>query len=218
MSSTTGVTPVALAQERRTALGRRAQFLAAASVVYNTGEAVVAIGAGVAASSVALVGFGLDSIVEMSSGLVILWQFRHPMPETRERQALRLIAVSFFALAGYVTFESLRSLAGGEARCALDRRHRARSCVLDRDAVPVLGAAPHRSSARVDDGRRGLKADPALHLPVRRPPSRAADELRSGLVVGGPARRNGRGGTRGEGRPGRVARRRLRVRTPARCH
>ena len=76
---------------------------------------MVAIGAGVVVSSVALVGFGLDSIVEMSSGLIILWQFRRRMPETRERQALRLIAVSFFALAGYVTFESLRSLAGGEA-------------------------------------------------------------------------------------------------------
>lgn len=115
MSSATDVTLPALTPERRTALGRRAQLLAAASVVYNTGEAVVAIGAGVVASSVALVSFGLDSIVEMSSGLIILWQFRRRMPETRERQALRLIAVSFFALAGYVTFESLRSLAGGEA-------------------------------------------------------------------------------------------------------
>jgi divalent metal cation (Fe/Co/Zn/Cd) transporter len=52
--------------------------------------------------------------VEMSSGLVILWQFRHPMPETRERRALRLIAFSFFALAGYVAFESVRSLIGGD--------------------------------------------------------------------------------------------------------
>jgi divalent metal cation (Fe/Co/Zn/Cd) transporter len=115
MSSATDVTLRVLSPERRTALGRRAQLLAAASVVYNTGEAVVAIGAGVAASSVALVGFGLDSIVEMSSGLIILWQFRHKVPQARERQALRLIAVSFFALAGYVTFESLRSLASGEA-------------------------------------------------------------------------------------------------------
>lgn len=115
MSSATDVTLPALTPERRTALGRRAQLLAAASVVYNAGEAAVAIGAGVVVSSVALVGFGLDSIVEMSSGLIILWQFRRRMPETRERQALRLIAVSFFALAGYVTFESLRSLAGGEA-------------------------------------------------------------------------------------------------------
>lgn len=83
-------------------------------MIYNGVEAVIAIGAGVAASSIALVGFGLDSVVEMSSGLIILWQFRHPMPETRERRALRLIAISFFALASYVTFESIRSLTGGD--------------------------------------------------------------------------------------------------------
>jgi divalent metal cation (Fe/Co/Zn/Cd) transporter len=115
MSSSTAVARSPLSRERRAALGRRAQLLAGASVAYNTVEAVIAITAGVAASSVALVGFGLDSVVEMSSGLIILWQFRHRMPESRERQALRLIAVSFFALAGYVMFESLRSLAGGDA-------------------------------------------------------------------------------------------------------
>lgn len=98
--------------QRRRRLGRRAQLLAGTSVAYNVAEAVVAIGAGVVAGSIALVGFGLDSVVEVSSGLVILWQFRHPLPETRERQALKLIAVSFFALAGYVTFESIRTLAG----------------------------------------------------------------------------------------------------------
>ncbi|MFZ0325656.1 MAG: cation transporter [Actinomycetes bacterium] len=103
-----------LTSERRAQLGRRAQLLAGTSVAYNAIEAVVAIGAGAAASSIALIGFGLDSIVEMSSGLVILWQFRHPMPETRERRALRLIAFSFFALAGYVAFESVRSLIGGD--------------------------------------------------------------------------------------------------------
>jgi len=91
-------------------LGRRAQLLAGASVTYNVLEAVVAITAGAVAGSVALVGFGLDSLVEVSSGLVILWQFRHRLPETRERQALRLIGVSFFALAAYVTIESLRAL------------------------------------------------------------------------------------------------------------
>lgn len=98
---------------RRRRLGRRAQLLAGASVAYNAVEAIVAIAAGAAASSIALVGFGLDSIVEMSSGAVILWQFRHPMPEARERRALRLIGLSFFALAAYVSFESLRSLLGG---------------------------------------------------------------------------------------------------------
>lgn len=100
--------------ERRAVLGRRAQLLAGASVVYNLIEAVVAIAAGAIASSVALVGFGLDSLVEMGSGLVILWQFRAALPESRERQALRLIAISFFALAGYVGVESVRSLVSGE--------------------------------------------------------------------------------------------------------
>ena len=97
---------------RRHQLGVRAQLLATASVSYNVIEAVVAITAGLAAGSIALVGFGLDSVVEVSSGLIILWQFRHPLPESRERQALRMMAFSFFALAGYVTFESVRALLG----------------------------------------------------------------------------------------------------------
>ncbi|GEP35029.1 hypothetical protein NSZ01_27970 [Nocardioides szechwanensis] len=91
-------------------LGRRAQLLAAASVSYNVIEAIIAITAGIVAGSVALVGFGLDSVVEVSSGLIILWQFRHKLPESREQQALRLMAFSFFALAAYVTFESIRAL------------------------------------------------------------------------------------------------------------
>ncbi len=97
----------------RVRLGRRAQLLAAASVTYNILEAVIAIGAGLVAGSVALIGFGLDSVIEVSSGLIILWQFRHPMPHTRERTALRLIGLSFFALAGYVSYESVRSLLVG---------------------------------------------------------------------------------------------------------
>lgn len=100
--STTGPT-----QQRRRILGRRAQLLAGASITYNVLEAVVVV-----ASSVALVGFGLGSVVEVGSGLVIVWQFRHPLPETKERQALLLIAVSFFALAAYVTVESVRTLLG----------------------------------------------------------------------------------------------------------
>ena len=102
-----------LASDVRRRLGRRAQLLAAASVAYNVVEAVIAITAGIVAGSVALVGFGLDSVVEVSSGLIILWQFRHAMPETRERLALRLMAVSFFALATYVAVESTRALVLG---------------------------------------------------------------------------------------------------------
>jgi divalent metal cation (Fe/Co/Zn/Cd) transporter len=101
---------VAVTPAERARLGRRAQLLAGASVGYNTVEAVIAITAGVVAGSAALVGFGLDSIVEVSSGLVILWQFRHRLPESREQAALRLIAVSFLALAAYVTVDSIRVL------------------------------------------------------------------------------------------------------------
>src|SRR3954454_13855480 len=94
----------------RARLGRRAQLLAGASVTYNVVEAIVAITAGVVAGSVALIGFGLDSVVEVSSGLIILWEFRHRLPESRQWQALRLMALSFFALAAYVSFESVLAL------------------------------------------------------------------------------------------------------------
>jgi divalent metal cation (Fe/Co/Zn/Cd) transporter len=104
-----------LTAAERIRLGWRAQLLAGASVTYNVVEAIIAVAAGVAAGSVALIGFGLDSVVEVSSGLIILWQFRHRLPESRERQALRLMAFSFFALATYVTVESVRALFfGGE--------------------------------------------------------------------------------------------------------
>jgi len=106
-------TPANLTTADRTRLGRRARLLAATSVTYNLVEAVIAITAGLVAGSVALVGFGLDSVVEVSSGVIILWQFRHRLPETRERQALRLMAFSFFALAAYVGVESLRALVTG---------------------------------------------------------------------------------------------------------
>ncbi|MGY1723056.1 cation diffusion facilitator family transporter [Blastococcus sp. SYSU DS0533] len=112
MSAGTTARPAPTAAERAR-LGRRAQLLAGTAVAYNLVEAVIAIAAGLVAGSVALVGFGLDSVVEVSSGLIILWQFRHHLPETRERQALRLMAVSFFALAAYVAFESVRALVAG---------------------------------------------------------------------------------------------------------
>jgi hypothetical protein len=109
----------ALTATERARLGRRARLLAGASVTYNVVEAVIAVAAGIAAGSVALIGFGLDSVVEVSSGLIILWQFRHRLPESRERQALRLMAFSFFALAA--TWPSSRS-----AHCssAVSRRRR----------------------------------------------------------------------------------------------
>ncbi|MGH3344161.1 MAG: cation diffusion facilitator family transporter [Carbonactinosporaceae bacterium] len=113
MTTLTQGPTAALTSTARQQLGRRAQLLAGASVAYNVIEAIVAITAGLAAGSFSLVGFGLDSTVEVSSGLIILWQFRHRMPEAREHQALRLMALSFFALAAYVAFECVRALVSG---------------------------------------------------------------------------------------------------------
>ncbi|WP_254902391.1 cation transporter [Mycobacterium simiae] len=95
-------------------LSRRVRLLTSATITYNIVEAVVAISAGAAASSAALIGFGLDSLIEVSSAASVWWQFSGSDPEARERTALRIIAASFFALAGYVTVESIRSLAGGQ--------------------------------------------------------------------------------------------------------
>ncbi|HYN95298.1 MAG TPA: cation transporter [Pilimelia sp.] len=99
---------------RRAQLHRRSLHLAYATACYNLLEGGAAVTAGVAASSVALLGFGLDSFVEVSSALVVIWQFRSRVPEDRERMALRLIAVSFFALAAWVSVDAMRSLLGGE--------------------------------------------------------------------------------------------------------
>jgi divalent metal cation (Fe/Co/Zn/Cd) transporter len=100
--------------ERRSLLVRRAQLLAGGSVAYNVVEGIVAIASGTVAGSSALISFGLDSAVEVASGLVILWQFRHRLPESRERRAQQLIAIAFFALAAYVVYDSLVTLVTGE--------------------------------------------------------------------------------------------------------
>ena len=98
---------------RPAVLTRRIRLLVAATITYNVGEAVVALAAGAAASSAALIGFGLDSVIEVSSAAAVAWQFSGRDPEARERAALRVIAVSFFVLAGYLTVESVRALSGG---------------------------------------------------------------------------------------------------------
>lgn len=99
--------------DQRALFIKRAQFIAGISVVYNLAEAVIAIAAGAEANSRALIGFGLDSIVEVSSGLIVLWQFSRPLSEGRERLAMRMMGVSFMALALFVGFESSRALLTG---------------------------------------------------------------------------------------------------------
>lgn len=100
-----------LTPQRRVKLNRRVRLLVAATISYNVAEAVVAITVGVLASSTALVAFGLDSLVEVTSAAAVAWQFAARDPEIREKTALRIIAFSFFALAAYVTTDAVLALA-----------------------------------------------------------------------------------------------------------
>lgn len=102
-----------LTVQRATDLQRRVRLLVGAVLVYNLLEAATAITAGALASSTALVGFGLDSTVEVTSALAISWQYAHHTPSDREHRALKIVAYSFFALAAYVTVDAVVSLAGG---------------------------------------------------------------------------------------------------------
>lgn len=113
-------TTAAPTAERQAMLRRRGLLLAYATIGWNVIECVIAVTAGAAAGSIALVGFGLDSAVEVGSASVIVWQFRaeqrHGVDERRERIALKLIALSFFVLAAYVSVQAAIDLFGaGEA-------------------------------------------------------------------------------------------------------
>jgi divalent metal cation (Fe/Co/Zn/Cd) transporter len=106
-----------LTAERRHLLSRRVRLFVAVTITYNVIEAVVALGEGTRVSSTALVGFGLDSVIEVSSAAAVAWQFSARDPQSREKVALRIIAFSFFGLAAFVSVDSMRSLLGlGEAR------------------------------------------------------------------------------------------------------
>ncbi len=102
----------AVTADRRRVLRRRIRWIVAATIGYNLVEAVVALAAGSAASSSALIGFGLDSAIEVLSAAAVAWQFTRRDPERREKATLRVIAVAFFALAVYVTAISVLALAG----------------------------------------------------------------------------------------------------------
>jgi divalent metal cation (Fe/Co/Zn/Cd) transporter len=95
-----------------TDLRRRGLRLEYATIGYNALESVVAIASGIAAESIALIGFGLDSVVEVFAASVVVREFRG-VTEDRTRRALRLIAISFFVLAAYVTVEAVRDLLVG---------------------------------------------------------------------------------------------------------
>ncbi len=146
--------PAVPLDERRRRLHRRALLLAWATLGYNAIEAIVALAAGTAAGSIALISFGGDSIVECLSAAVIIWQFRG-VPEARERRALRLIGLSFFSLAAYVTVDAVHTLVVGAdpGTSPIGIALAALSLVV----MPVLSWAKRRTGREL--GSRAVVAD-----------------------------------------------------------
>lgn len=142
-------------QERRAVLSRRIRWFAAATISYNVIEAVAALWAGGVADSSALIGFGLDSVIEVTSALALSWQFSAKDPERREHLTLRIIAISFFALAAFVSVDAVRSLTGaGEAQ------HSTAGIIiaaLSLAIMPVLSWAQRRAGREL--GSRTAVAD-----------------------------------------------------------
>ena len=108
--------PAPLTPDERTRLVRRAKLLALGGNAWHVIEFAIAVGAGVAAGSIALVGFGVDSLIEASAGLVVVWLFtgRRLGSERAERRAQQMIALSYALLVTYIVVESTRTLVGGD--------------------------------------------------------------------------------------------------------
>ncbi|MGW3288674.1 cation transporter [Streptomyces sp. NPDC001002] len=148
---------------RRDLLARRIRQLVAATITYNVVEAAVALTAGTLASSTALIGFGLDSVIEVSSAAAVAWQFsasEHAVRDAREKTTLRIIALSLFALAVYVTADAVRALTGsGEAQHSVPGIVLA---ALSLAVMPFLSAAQRRagrelgSASAVADSKQTL--------------------------------------------------------------
>jgi divalent metal cation (Fe/Co/Zn/Cd) transporter len=121
----------------------------------ETVEAAVAITAGIIASSVALVGFGLDSVIEFCAAVIVVWQLRGG--EERETRAVKLIGVTFFALAAYLAVEGIRDLAlrSRPEQSAAGMAVAAAALVV----MPLLALAKHRTGRAL--GNRTLLADAA---------------------------------------------------------
>jgi divalent metal cation (Fe/Co/Zn/Cd) transporter len=150
----------AIASTERRRVVRRGQWLTSATLLYNSLEAVLSIGAGVLAGSVALVGFGVDSVIELTAGVLALWRLRADVdPRTRartERQTVRLIGVCFLALAVYVAYDSAQALVG--------RRAPAKSIVgiviaaASLIVMPLLARAKRRVAVRLASGAIAAEA------------------------------------------------------------
>jgi divalent metal cation (Fe/Co/Zn/Cd) transporter len=191
-------------------LARRARFLSWLSLAWMTVEGAVAITAGLVASSVALVGFGLDSAIEGFASLVIVWRFTgsRMFSHAAEMRAQKLVAIQFFLLAPYVAVESVRALVGGERpdETWVGIALAASSVVL----MPLLGVAKQRiadeigSAATKGEGRQNMLCAylaAALLLGLLGNMVAGAWWLDPvvGLLIAGVAVKEGREAWRGEG-------------------
>jgi divalent metal cation (Fe/Co/Zn/Cd) transporter len=147
------VTATAAGQAR---LQRRGFWLEYASMAWMTAEAAVAVTAGIAASSVALTGFGLDSVIEFFAAAVVVWQLRDEIAgQQRETKAVRLIRVTFFALAAYLAVTGVRDLVtGAHPRASVPGLAVAAAALL---VMPGLAVAKRRTGRAL--GNRTLVAD-----------------------------------------------------------
>ena len=141
---------------------RKARLLSWASLGYMAVEGLVAIAAGIAAGSIALIGFGIDSAIEGFASVVIVWRFTgsRTLSEFAERRAQKLVALQFFVLAPYVAIESVRALSGAHhADESLVGIVLAATSLL---VMPLLGRAKQRigsrigSSATASEGKQNL--------------------------------------------------------------
>jgi divalent metal cation (Fe/Co/Zn/Cd) transporter len=155
--------PVAtISPERYRALARRVRLLSWLSLAAMSVEGIVAVGAGIVAGSIALVGFGLDSAIEGFASVIIIWRFTgsRVMSQTAEQRAQKLVAIQFFVLAPYVAFESARALAGG-AHAEVSVLGMALA-VFSLITMPLLGIAKQRlaeqigSAATKGEGRQNV--------------------------------------------------------------
>jgi hypothetical protein len=188
----------------RTQLVRRGQRLEYFTIVYNTAEGMVSIVAGLIAGSVSLVGFGLDSMIEVTSGAALLWRLHHDLDHSRreqvERITLRMVGGCFVALALYILYESGSTLIGHQVPGTKHSRHNDRRRRCGRHAGVGESEAPGRCRDRKRCHERRFQTGRFLHVLVCDPFGRLAPECAVGLVVGrsgsgagdGPDHRQGR--------------------------
>jgi len=140
-------------------LVRRGQSLEYFTIGYNCFEGFVSIGAGILAGSVALVGFGLDSLIEVTSGAALLWRLHHDWDESQrertERTTLKLVGWCFVALACYILYDSASGLIRREApeRSVAGILIAALSVIV----MPLLARAKRRVAAGLDSA--AMRAD-----------------------------------------------------------